>query len=152
MRLFGGSKDGLSARGELGTRLRALTDSGWLELHTGFAIGRIEAAADGSLRVTSPSDERGFEGLAALVAATDAQPDLTLTLTLELRVRLDPWLESTELLPPLIDPNEHSCGTVRPQGHRELAQPEARFYAIGAKTMAVRPMARRSRPTRPAWR
>ncbi len=137
-RLFGGgSKDGLPARGELGTRLRALTDSGRLELYTGFAIGRIEAAADGSLRVTNASDERRIEGLATIVAATGARPDLSLSR--ELRVRLDPWLESTELLAPLIDPNEHSCGTVRPHGHRELAHPETRFYAIGAKSYGRAP-------------
>ena len=30
-------------------------------------------------------------------------------------------------LAPLIDPNEHSCGTVRPHGARELAQDEPRL-------------------------
>jgi hypothetical protein len=44
-------------------------------------------------------------------------------LTGELRLKLDPWLESNEALGPLIDPNLHSCGTVRPHGHRELAHP-----------------------------
>ena len=29
---------------------------------------------------------------------------------------------------PLIDPNVHSCGTVRPHGAQELAQPEPGFY------------------------
>jgi hypothetical protein len=137
-RLFGGgSKDGLPARGELGTRLRALTDSGRLELHTGFAIGRIEAGVDGRLRVFNPTDARSIDGIDEIVAATGARPDLSLAR--ELRLRLDPWLESTELLAPLIDPNEHSCGTVRPHGHRELAHPEAGFYAIGAKSYGRAP-------------
>ncbi len=37
-------------------------------------------------------------------------------------------------LAPLIDPNEHSCGTVYPHGAKELAQPEAGFYLVGMKS------------------
>lgn len=54
-------------------------------------------------------------------------------------MKLDPWIESTEQLAPLIDPNVHSCGTVRPHGHRELAHPEARFYMVGAKSYGRAP-------------
>ncbi|HEX9171269.1 MAG TPA: flavoprotein, partial [Telluria sp.] len=61
------------------------------------------------------------------------------TMTRELRVRLDPWLESTDALAPLIDPNLHSCGTVRPHGHRELAHPEPGYYAVGAKSYGRAP-------------
>jgi hypothetical protein len=57
----------------------------------------------------------------------------------ELRLRLDPWLESTEALGPLIDPNLHSCGTVRPHGHRELAHPEPGFYTVGVKSYGRAP-------------
>ena len=53
--------------------------------------------------------------------------------------KLDHWIESTEQLAPLIDPNEHSCGTVRPHGHRELQHPESRFYAVGAKSYGRAP-------------
>jgi hypothetical protein len=42
-------------------------------------------------------------------------------------------------LAPLIDPNVHSCGTVRPHGHRELEHPELGFYAIGAKSYGRAP-------------
>src|SRR5678816_4590517 len=38
-----------------------------------------------------------------------------------------------------IDPNVHSCGTVRPHGHRELEHPEKRFYAVGAKSYGRAP-------------
>ena len=72
-----------------------------------------------------------------IVAANGARPDLALTR--ELRVRHDPWLESTDALAPLIDPNEHSCGTVRPHGHRELAHPEPGYYAVGAKSYGRAP-------------
>jgi hypothetical protein len=60
-------------------------------------------------------------------------------LTREMRVRHDPWLESTDALAPLIDPNEHSCGTVRPHGHKELAHPEPGYYAVGAKSYGRAP-------------
>ena len=39
----------------------------------------------------------------------------------------------------MIDPNAHSCGTVRPHGHRELQHPEIGFYAIGAKSYGRAP-------------
>src|SRR5690606_22409606 len=52
---------------------------------------------------------------------------------------LDPWLESTRALGPLIDPNVHSCGTVRPHGHRELAHPETGFYTVGVKSYGRAP-------------
>lgn len=78
-----------------------------------------------------------IDGIDQIVASTGARPDLELTR--ELRVRHDPWLESTDALAPLIDPNEHSCGTVRPHGHRELAHPEPGYYAVGAKSYGRAP-------------
>ncbi|HEY0586344.1 MAG TPA: flavoprotein, partial [Pseudoduganella sp.] len=139
-RVFGGGEaDGLPARGQLGLRLKALRDSGKLELHTNFRMtalherqGGIEVAGeapDGKTAVIS--------GIDRIVAATGARPDLSLTR--EIRVRHDPWLESTDALAPLIDPNEHSCGTVRPHGHRELAHPEPGYYAVGAKSYGRAP-------------
>jgi hypothetical protein len=43
------------------------------------------------------------------------------------------------MLAPLIDPNVHSCGTVRPHGARELAQPEPGFYFAGMKSYGRAP-------------
>ncbi|MBT9528228.1 MAG: FAD-dependent oxidoreductase [Rhizobacter sp.] len=137
-RLFGGgAKDGLPARGELGTRLRALVDEGRLELQLGFGIHTIERTPEGLRLLAADATKPAIEGVDEIIASTGARPDLTLTR--ELRVRLDPWLESTDALAPLIDPNEHSCGTVRPHGHRELAHPEPGFYAIGAKSYGRAP-------------
>jgi hypothetical protein len=139
-RVFGGGEaDGLQARGQLGMRLKALRDSGGLELRQNF---RIEALTEvgGRVRVSGePVDGvvPVIDGIDRIVCAAGARPDLTLTR--ELRVRHDPWLESTDALAPLIDPNEHSCGTVRPHGHRELAHPEAGYYAVGAKSYGRAP-------------
>jgi len=63
-----------------------------------------------------------IEGIDQIVCATGQRPDLSMTR--ELRVALDPWLESAAALGPLIAPNLHSCGTVRPHGHRERGHPE----------------------------
>ena len=54
-------------------------------------------------------------------------------------MQLDPWLESTTALAPLIDPNVHNCGTVRPHGYRELVHPESGYYAVGAKSYGRAP-------------
>jgi thioredoxin reductase len=132
----GGAADGLPARGQLGSRLKALQESGALELHTNFRIREL-GEADGKIRVLGEPGMPVIDNVDVVVAATGARPDLGITR--ELRVRHDPWLESTDALAPLIDPNEHSCGTVRPHGHRELAHPEQDYYAIGAKSYGRAP-------------
>ena len=72
-----------------------------------------------------------------IIAATGQRPDLSLTR--ELRLDFDPWLESVKALGPLIDPNVHSCGSVPPHGHRELSHPEPGFYTIGIKSYGRAP-------------
>jgi len=135
-KLFGGGDaDGLAARGLLGMRLQALKQSGQLELHEEFRIASLTATASG---ITVSGDTGAtIDGVDEIIAATGARPNLDMTR--ELRVRHDPWLESTDLLAPLIDPNEHSCGTVRPHGYRELAHPEQGYYAVGAKSYGRAP-------------
>ena len=57
----------------------------------------------------------------------------------EVRLSTDPWLECSTALGPLIDPNLHSCGTVRPHGARELAHPEKDFFIVGMKSYGRAP-------------
>jgi len=135
----GGDADQLPARGLLGTRIRELQQSGRLEVHRDFRIHALRAH-EGRIRLYGEpvaGEAPMIEGIDEIVAATGARPDLGMTR--ELRVRLDPWLESTDALAPLIDPNLHSCGTVRPHGHRELAHPESGYYAVGAKSYGRAP-------------
>lgn len=137
-RLFGGGEnDGLPARGALGTRLRSLVSQGRLEVHFGFRIRSIANDEHGLRIVAQDPSSADILNVDEIIAATGARPDLSLAR--ELRLRLDPWLESTDALAPLIDPNVHSCGSVRPHGHRELAHPEPGFYAIGAKSYGRAP-------------
>lgn len=136
-KLFGGGDaDGLPARGHLGSRLKALQLSGRLELHEEFRIQALDQHG-GTITVHGDAGAVDITGIDEIIAATGARPNLDITS--ELRVRHDPWLESTDLLAPLIDPNEHSCGTVRPHGHRELAHPEHGYYAVGAKSYGRAP-------------
>jgi hypothetical protein len=139
-RVFGGGDaDALPARGRLGSDLRALRDGGALEFFSGLRISTIQRRA-GSLSVQG-LDATGaavhIDGIDEIICATGQRPDLALAG--ELRLKLDAWLESTEALGPLIDPNLHSCGTVRPHGHRELAHPEPGFYTVGVKSYGRAP-------------
>lgn len=134
-----GRADALPARGQLGLELEFLRGSGALEFHSGVRIGEIRSRGDHLVAIGIDADNRPAEiaGLDEIVCATGQRPDLNLTS--ELRVKLDPALESTEALGPLIDPNVHSCGTVRPHGHRELAHPEPGFYTVGVKSYGRAP-------------
>ncbi|MER8863151.1 NAD(P)-binding domain-containing protein [Mesorhizobium sp. M0751] len=134
----GGDADQLPARGELGAEVRELAESGGVRLVTGFAAVSIRDA-DGRMVVEGQTRD-GLQALGPvdrIVAATGQRPDLSLTR--ELRLELDPWLESVKALGPLIDPNEHSCGDVPPHGHRELSHPEHGFYTVGIKSYGRAP-------------
>jgi hypothetical protein len=139
-RIFGGGEnDGLAARGALGKRLKALAESGQLEVQADFRTVAIRKTG-GRLAIEGlgpDNSPRKIDDIDEIVIATGGRPDLAIAS--ELRLKLDHWIESTEQLAPLIDPNVHSCGTVRPHGHRELAHPEARFYAVGAKSYGRAP-------------
>ena len=134
----GGDADQLPARGELGADVRELVESGQANLITGFAILAVRKL-NGRLIVEGETADGAHEvgPVDRIIAATGQRPDLSLTR--ELRLELDPWLESAKALGPLIDPNEHSCGTVPPHGHRELSHPEPNFYAVGIKSYGRAP-------------
>jgi thioredoxin reductase len=130
----GGEDDQLPARGALGRRLRALVDSGAIELISGFRIAALHdtgagIAVEGEGRTIGPVDE--------VIAATGFRPNLSLTR--ELRLDLDPVVESPTALATLIDPNIHSCGTVPPHGFHELTHPEPDFYTAGMKSYGRAP-------------
>jgi hypothetical protein len=126
----GGDNDALPARGAIGTRVRALADTGRITVHSGFLVHRITGQA------VMATDGRTVDA-GVIVNATGARPDFSLAT--ELRLDLDPILGCTRALAPLIDPNQHSCGTVPPHGVDELAHPESGFYAIGAKSYGRAP-------------
>lgn len=131
----GGEADALPARGALGSRLRAQVDAGRVRILTGLQIGAVTESA-GALIV---SDVEGSDVAIVdeVIVATGARPDLDLLR--EVRLDLDPALESPRVLAPLIDPNEHSCGSVRPHGAFELEQPERGLFIVGMKSYGRAP-------------
>ncbi|GIF23595.1 thioredoxin reductase [Actinoplanes tereljensis] len=133
-RTYGGeSADALPARGLLGTRLREHVESGAITLLTGFSVQAVTAGPDG----VEVSDGTRSVTVDRIVSATGFRPDHGIVS--ELRLDLDPIMGSTRALAPLIDPNEHSCGTVPPHGVDELTHPEPGYYAIGAKSYGRAP-------------
>lgn len=134
----GGANDQLAARGDLGQRLRQLVEAGSIELVTSFAATAVrEVNGQLALDGETPDGLRTVSAVDRIVVCTGQRPDLSLTR--ELRIELDPWLESARALGPMIDPNLHSCGSVPPHGHRELAHPEPGFYTVGIKSYGRAP-------------
>ena len=138
-RIYGGrNADQLPARGELGAEVKELAESGDIGLINGFSTVAVRSV-DGRLIVEGETVDgsRKIGPVDRIIAATGQRPDLSLTR--ELRLELDPWLESARALGPLIDPNLHSCGSVPPHGHRELGHPELGFYTVGIKSYGRAP-------------
>lgn len=131
--LGGGAADQLSARGALGSDMARLVHGGRVRLETGFHLSAIDGV---SPLAAISTDGRRVE-VDELIIATGFRPDLSMLR--ELRVALDPALESPPALAPLIDPNLHSCGTVRPHGAAELSHPEPGFYIAGMKSYGRAP-------------
>ena len=133
----GGANDKLAARGELGSSFARMVVEGQLQVETAFGVTHL-SEKDGRLRIAAGSACCGRHVVAdELIVATGFRPDLSFLS--ELRLSLDPALDCPAVLAPLIDPNEHSCGTVRPHGARELRHPEPGFYIAGMKSYGRAP-------------
>ncbi|MFC8536566.1 FAD-dependent oxidoreductase [Streptomyces sp. NPDC057249] len=132
----GGEADQLPARGALGLAAKAAVDEGHADAVTGFRTEAIERTADDRLVLVS-EDGRRSEAVDEVIALTGFRPDLTFLS--EIRLGLDERLQAPTALAPLIDPNQHSCGTVYPHGHRELAHPEQGVYLVGMKSYGRAP-------------
>jgi thioredoxin reductase len=133
----GGANDKLVARGELGAAFAALVAAGHIRLETGFGVSDIVAEGPRLLLGSGMNGDRRQVPVDELIVATGFRPDLDFVR--ELRIQLDNAVECPVALAPLIDPNEHSCGTVRPHGALELAQPEPGFYFAGMKSYGRAP-------------
>ncbi|WP_183067772.1 NAD(P)-binding domain-containing protein [Streptomyces sp. gCLA4] len=126
----GGASDQLPARGALGLAAKAAVDNGYADAVTGFRTGAVER--DGDQVVLVSEDGRRLEPVDELIVLTGLRPDLSFVS--ELRLGLDERLQAPVELAPLIDPNQHSCGTVYPHGVKELSHPEKDVYLVGMKS------------------
>ncbi|KAB0483850.1 Thioredoxin reductase [Pseudomonas reinekei] len=132
--LGGGANDKLEERGKLGQRVRQLLNDGVIELFTNIAIDKVVATDDG---IAIEAGGQELPVVDEVVVATGFRPKLELLS--ELRLALDSATQSPIHLAPLIDPNEHSCGTVRPHGAVELAHPDEGIFIVGMKSYGRAP-------------
>lgn len=137
--VYGGQEsDSLRERGELGIRLQQVVEKGIIEVVTAFHIVNFNLTG-GCITVTGTKngEDIQIEGISEIISNTGARPDMDFLR--EVRTDMDPSIESVDALATLIDPNIHSCGTVRPHGEKELRQPEQNLYIVGAKSYGRAP-------------
>lgn len=136
---FGGEeKDALEARGLLGSKIHHLVDHEQVKVITPFYIQFVKKSENGiELLGSQNGKQRRLDEIDEMIVNTGSRPDFSIIS--ELRTSIDTAIESVEALAPLIDPNIHSCGTVRPHGEKELRQPEKDFYIVGAKSYGRAP-------------
>ncbi|MFJ5546837.1 NAD(P)-binding domain-containing protein [Streptomyces sp. NPDC093225] len=132
----GGEADQLPARGALGLAAKAAVDGGYADAVTGFRTDAFERTEDGRV-VLIGEDGRRLDPVDEVIVLTGFRPDLSFLD--ELRLGLDERLQAPVELAPLIDPNQHSCGTVYPHGVIELSHPEKDVYLVGMKSYGRAP-------------
>ncbi|MFE5321649.1 NAD(P)-binding domain-containing protein [Paenibacillus sp. NPDC056579] len=137
--VYGGQEnDSLRERGQLGIQIQNFVDSGKVQVYPSFLAEGFQEERD---RITVSGNQNGemvrIEAIDEIICNTGSRPDLAILR--EVRTDIDPAIESVGALSPLIDPNIHSCGTVRPHGERELRQPEQNFYIAGSKSYGRAP-------------
>lgn len=137
--VYGGkSDDALPARGALGTRIERLVHEDRISVYTPFEVQEI-IKEENSLTITGTQYgiEKALYGIDEIIVNTGTRPDHSFLR--EIRVETDSIVESVPALAGLIDPNLHSCGTVRPHGEAELRQKEKNVYIAGMKSYGRAP-------------
>ncbi|WP_210409839.1 FAD-dependent oxidoreductase [Leptospira biflexa] len=134
----GGDNDALVARGVLGNKIKKLIEDNVISVYTPFHIHQINKRNGKFEFIGYQFDNlRELSGFDEIIVNTGSRPDTTITS--ELRVEYDSVVESVPALATLIDPNLHSCGTVRAHGEKELTQKEKNFYIVGSKSYGRAP-------------
>ena len=135
---YGGlDNDELPGRGLLGMRIKELVDAKAIDVVTPFFTTRLERDGEQLKLVGDMPDGERTIVVDEIIGSTGARPDLDFLR--EVRLDLDAGVEAPSAIAPLIDPNIHSCGSVRPHGEKELRQPEKNFYMVGMKSYGRAP-------------
>jgi thioredoxin reductase len=137
--VYGGQEaDALAARGVLGIKIEQLVTDDQINVYTPFQIQQI-INEKGRLTIVGFQNNSKFAlpGIDEIISNTGSRPDFSFLR--EVRLSVDPSLESVAEIAELIDPNIHSCGTVRPHGEKELQHPDKDFYIAGAKSYGRAP-------------
>lgn len=137
--VYGGQeKDALEARGALGIKIEELVHADRVTVYTPFQIQQIVRRGEKLTIIGFQNDQQfALPDIDEVISNTGSRPDFSFIR--EIRLRIDPSLESVAEIAELIDPNIHSCGTVRPHGEKELRHPEKNFYIAGSKSYGRAP-------------
>ena len=137
--VYGGQDDdALEARGALGIRIEQLVNNDRVNVYTPFQIQQIQKVNDRLTVVGFQNDKKfALPEVDEIISNTGSRPDFSFIR--EIRLSVDPSLESVSTVAELIDPNIHSCGTVRPHGEKELRHPDKDFYIAGSKSYGRAP-------------
>lgn len=130
----GGAADELPQRGALGSMTQRAVRSGAVQVIAGFRTEQVLRQDGQTVLVAEDGRQVAAD---AVVASTGFRPDLSFLS--EMRLDLDPTLQAPRRLASEIDPNVHSCGTVRATGAADLAQPEPDLYLVGMKSYGRAP-------------
>ncbi len=131
----GGSADELPERGVLGQRAKQAVEDGLVDLLTGFRTEQV--ILDEGKATLVAEDGRRLPPADRIVVLTGFRPDLSFLS--EIRLDLDVRLQAPVRVADEVDPNLHSCGSVRATGAADLAHPEPNFYIVGAKSYGRAP-------------
>lgn len=137
--VYGGQEaDNFKSRGALGIQIEKLVNSGAIKIHTPVYIHAIEKENEQlNVKGLKNGESIVLKGIDQIISSTGTRPDFSFLR--EIRFDSDAALESVPELAALIDPNIHSCGTVRPHGEAELRQKEKDFYIVGMKSYGRAP-------------
>lgn len=137
--VYGGQdKDALPARGALGTRIQQLIEEGKINVYTPFHVHEIRKHEGKLVLIGYKSDRlQALPNIDEIISNTGSRPNFSFLR--EVRLNVDPGLESSAAIAELIDPNIHSCGTVRPHGEKELRHDDKGFYIVGSKSYGRAP-------------
>ncbi|WP_276372610.1 NAD(P)-binding domain-containing protein [Chryseolinea sp. H1M3-3] len=138
-RVYGGKdQDALAARGALGVQIENLVLEEKVNVYTPFQIQQILSRNNKLAVIGYQLDEQKMlPPMDEIISGTGSRPDFSFLR--EVRLSIDPGLESVLEIAELIDPNIHSCGTVRPHGEKELRHPDKDFYIAGSKSYGRAP-------------
>lgn len=131
----GGAGDELPERAALGSRAQKVIEAGIVDVATGFRVAEFQQGDD-ALTIHA-EDGREISGVAHVITLTGFRPDTSFLR--EVRIDLDTSLDAVAGIASEIDPNIHSCGSVRATGARQLAQPEQGLFIVGAKSYGRAP-------------
>lgn len=137
--VYGGqANDQLAARGELGIKIEQLVNSEKVNIYTPFRIEEIRKMESKVALIGYQGDRRAMiPHIDEIISNTGSRPDFSFLG--EIRLSVSSSVESSAAIADLIDPNLHSCGSVRPHGELELAHAEKDFYIVGIKSYGRAP-------------